>query len=495
MVKRIEFICVDCGEPSNKTKPNYYKQLKRIGRSLCQKCAIKIGKDKIAQIINDKHQIKSNTKILLQCRCGNSRLVQDRQRRNNSQCPKCAAVINYNNNKSIYHTLAQNRINNNRFSKSVSSGMLSVPSCVRSQRSKHALITRWADTDLRRDEFISKASILHHNKYDYSRIDYVNILTPVTIICPLHGEFQQTPSVHLKSTGCKRCFELRSISLGHQRLADIISELGISVVHNDRNIIKPYELDIWIPQFKLGIEHHGVYWHSYDRHEKPHEKLLHKSKADFANVHDIQLLQFFENECILSPHIIKSMIYARLHHTSRIYARQCEVIELTQDTFNQFMTANHLQGGRNCSFKVGLVYNGVIVAAIGVSRHHRFSYELIRYASQCGVTVVGGLSKLLNVARISLHMSQIMTYADRRYSRALSYQKVGFKIISVTKPNYYYTTGDKNEPLLSRQQFQKCKLPSLLQYYSHLDSESTNMFNNGYRRIWDAGHIKLLKKW
>ena len=58
----------------------------------------------------------------------------------------------------------------------------------------------------RKTLFITKAVQLHQNKYDYSKVDYVNNKTKVTIICPVHGEFEQTPNNHLKGNGCPKCY-------------------------------------------------------------------------------------------------------------------------------------------------------------------------------------------------------------------------------------------------------------------------------------------------
>ena len=53
--------------------------------------------------------------------------------------------------------------------------------------------------------FIEKAKKLHGDKCDYSKVNYVNSRTKVTIICSKHGEFLQTPNHHLKGTGCPKC--------------------------------------------------------------------------------------------------------------------------------------------------------------------------------------------------------------------------------------------------------------------------------------------------
>ena len=58
---------------------------------------------------------------------------------------------------------------------------------------------------LTKEEFIKRAKEVHGDKYDYSKVNYVNSSTKVTIICPKHGEFEQTPNLHLKSQGCPNC--------------------------------------------------------------------------------------------------------------------------------------------------------------------------------------------------------------------------------------------------------------------------------------------------
>lgn len=58
---------------------------------------------------------------------------------------------------------------------------------------------------LTQEEFIEKAKAKHGNKYDYSKAKYVNARTPVTIICPIHGEFTQSACTHLSGHGCDKC--------------------------------------------------------------------------------------------------------------------------------------------------------------------------------------------------------------------------------------------------------------------------------------------------
>lgn len=53
--------------------------------------------------------------------------------------------------------------------------------------------------------FIELAKQIHGDKYDYSKINYKNANTNVSIICPVHGLFSQNPRSHLKGIGCAKC--------------------------------------------------------------------------------------------------------------------------------------------------------------------------------------------------------------------------------------------------------------------------------------------------
>lgn len=55
------------------------------------------------------------------------------------------------------------------------------------------------------EEFIKRAKEIHGDKYDYSKVQYINNWTKVTIICPVHGEFEQIPANHLQCKGCNNC--------------------------------------------------------------------------------------------------------------------------------------------------------------------------------------------------------------------------------------------------------------------------------------------------
>lgn len=58
------------------------------------------------------------------------------------------------------------------------------------------------DQTLSTQEFVEKASIVHNNKYNYSKVNYISSRDKVIITCPIHGDFEQTPDRHLRGNGC-----------------------------------------------------------------------------------------------------------------------------------------------------------------------------------------------------------------------------------------------------------------------------------------------------
>ena len=89
-----------------------------------------------------------------------------------------------------------------------------------------------ANKNVTSGEFIEKARKVHGNKYDYSKVNYVNNSTKVCIICPEHGEFWQTPNDHLNGCGCSIC----GLKLQTEKRTMTLSEFikRARIVHGDK---------------------------------------------------------------------------------------------------------------------------------------------------------------------------------------------------------------------------------------------------------------------
>ena len=106
-----------------------------------------------------------------------------------------------------------------------------------------------------KEEFIKKAKLVHGNKYDYSKVKYVNCDTLVTILCPTHGEFTQTPYNHLHGCSCPNC---RNWKL-EECVASFLDENKIEYERQKKfDWLGRQSLDIYIPSMKIGIECQGL---------------------------------------------------------------------------------------------------------------------------------------------------------------------------------------------------------------------------------------------
>jgi very-short-patch-repair endonuclease len=80
--------------------------------------------------------------------------------------------------------------------------------------------------------FIEKAHKIHGNKYDYTKVNYINARKPVIITCPIHGDFQQTPCNHLKGTGCPHCKGLLRKKNSEMSKEDFFNEVSKKYENN-----------------------------------------------------------------------------------------------------------------------------------------------------------------------------------------------------------------------------------------------------------------------
>ena len=107
------------------------------------------------------------------------------------------------------------------------------------------------------EEFILKAREIHGDRYDYSKVEYKGRLIPVCIICPIHGEFWQKPSEHFKGHGCQKCNE----SVLEKEIKLFLEVNKIEYEQQKKfSWLKnkyPLSLDFYLPKYEIGIECQG----------------------------------------------------------------------------------------------------------------------------------------------------------------------------------------------------------------------------------------------
>lgn len=104
------------------------------------------------------------------------------------------------------------------------------------------------------ESFIEKANGIHHGEYDYSQVKYVNSHTPIDIICPKHGVFQQKPYRHLVGQGCPECQQSRLEASIKYPLQDFSIDYEMEKSFPE---LGTYRYDYYIPSKKILIECQG----------------------------------------------------------------------------------------------------------------------------------------------------------------------------------------------------------------------------------------------
>ncbi len=136
-----------------------------------------------------------------------------------------------------------------------------------------------------------------------------------------------------------------------------------------------------------------------------------------------------------------STIQSKLHYTRKIYARQCIARRIESIVAEKFLNDHHLMSYTKSAFHYGLFDSAELVAVASFSKgrrmnrleEHQRSFELVRFCCKEGITVTGGLTKLLKCFANEKTPGDIMTYVDKQLSEGVSYLKCGFKLHSETK--------------------------------------------------------------
>lgn len=159
-----------------------------------------------------------------------------------------------------------------------------------------------------------------------------------------------------------------------------------------------------------------------------------------------KLICIYEDELNNKFVIIESRIKSMLGFSTRVHGRSTKVVKLTKPDFLAFLKENHGNEPFNAKYKYGLIYKDELVAAasFGQLMHKKFeaggkwSGELIRFCNKNGVTVVGGLSKLIKHFINDHKVDDVMTYADKDWSDGKSYKKLGFKLVDEIPPHEFF---------------------------------------------------------
>ena len=310
---------------------------------------------------------------------------------------------------------------------------------------------------------------MHGDTYEYPEQELKTTRDPVRIICKKHGVFHQIASNHSShGAGCPKCTNNQTSKMEERIFSELAGLVGDDeVLCNYRKALNGKEIDLYIPKAGIGVELHGLYWHS----EEKAGTTKHLEKLKLAEEKDIKLMQFFEDEVIDRYVAVLHAITLRAGFHKPIYARKCELKEVGYSDTKEFYDTWHLQGSiKSASKHFALYHEGELVAAaaFGGSRFKKGEVELLRWC--CTRPVVGGLSKVMK----HCGYDKVVSFQDLRLWGGETYAANGFKLLYKTRPGYYWAKG----------------LTRTSRFKTRGAGERERMESQGYWRVWDCGQAK-----
>lgn len=278
----------------------------------------------------------------------------------------------------------------------------------------------------------------YYRAYEPSKVDFIHrpeVYTYINKSClPLLDEY----SKENHSKGISRSEK------------DVLSEIkkiySGQIIENTKSILKDkdknyYEIDIYIPDLKIGIEYNGSYWHS----SLCKDKYYHENKSKIAEECGIRLIQIYQHEwenLELRNKIIQMLRIAFNQVENKIYARNCDIKQISNLDAKLFNEKTHLQGHRNAQVTYGLFYNSELVQLMSFSktRYNRNlkndnDWEIIRGCPGSNNIVVGGVSKLFSHFIKDYNPDRIFSYCDFNKFNGKSYESIGMRFIGYTGPD------------------------------------------------------------
>lgn len=282
-----------------------------------------------------------------------------------------------------------------------------------------------------------------------------------------------------------------------------------TIVQNDRHVISPKEIDIYLPDYSLGIECNPAATHNSSSADPwgapPKSYKYHKDKSVSAASRGIFLFHIFGYEWINKRPIVESMLRNLVSaNTQSVGARNTHVVELSYQECKAFLDANHRQGNVSASVRLGLRDNvtnellsvmtfGHVRNTIGYTNTtEKSDWELSRFCTKLNTNVSGGASKLFKYFVSTYNFNKIVSFSDVAHTRGKLYSKLGFVEITQSDPSYVWT-NIYDTVYYNRVSCQKKNLRKLLKDNTidiETKSESQIMKEHGFVKLFDSGTIR-----
>ena len=355
------------------------------------------------------------------------------------------------------------------------------------------------------DSFVAKATAIWGSAFDFSNVVYVNSQTRIRVTCNTHKiQCDTKPNWLLNGYNpCPHCNHMKSS--GESDVFSLLSNLVPAEARN-RTILKPKELDIYLPEQKLAIEYCGEFWHSLgDPESARKDRRKHIDKYRQCKEQGIRLITLWESEWQEHNYAVKRLLRNAVGKSrGKLMARKCELKRVTNAAARAFYDRYHPQGGAGSGEHYALLWKGKMVACMrfvlgandrGAGAAQRV-WTLGRYATR--VTVAGAASRLFKAFVQEFNPPLVKSFSDNRFFDGGMYAQLGFTL-EADVPEDYQVWSPKLG-LRPKSHYQRRLLPKRLAEHGLTETfdpetdprtEAEITYLMGARRLYDCGK----KRW
>lgn len=269
------------------------------------------------------------------------------------------------------------------------------------------------------------------NKSDLEIIEYTE-MHRIKVKCRKCGAEFITPHLgylHYDILHCKNCSDYYKHCKPSIILYDFLDSIGVEYQKNDRSVIRPYEIDIYIPKYKLGIEVNGNYWHCEDCNKN---RDYHLMKVNLCKKQGVKLLHIFEDEVYDKLDIIKSNILELINATEVIDAVNLEIKEVPNDMKKDFLVQNCIQGNVRSNLNIGLFKSKELIGLVVVTKN-KDNITITRSVNKLNLSIKGIIEAAVKFIKNKYNNETILHVIDTRYNM-FAYEGVPNKIVM---PSYW----------------------------------------------------------
>jgi hypothetical protein len=284
-------------------------------------------------------------------------------------------------------------------------------------------------------------------------------------------------------------------SKGEDKIIEFLQEHDINIISNERNLLDGFEVDIYLPNYNIGIEYNGAYFHSEYNGKK--DINYHKAKTNLLESKNIKLIHLFDSDINNNIDKVKKMLLDFIGINLISITENDYIIEyINEETKNNFISDNSINIIDVSKYNIGCLVNKEIVSLMCFDFYDN---EIIinNYINKLGYKIENDYKLIFNKIKSEFDVKIFKGYYNKLWNNFENniFEKLGFIKNKNTDPDFYYikfSGSDKNRLIIKNIFTEDIIKQRFHEIYSENKTIDQMLFECGYDRLWDSGKIEYI---